>query len=255
MMKSALIASPGEKRKTTRNGIRKRRRVKRQQRPTIRFSPYAWAKLLFLRDAGDTEIGGFGISRADDLLFVEDVRLVRQVCSEITVSFDDAAVADFFDEQIDAGRRPEQFARIWVHTHPGLSALPSATDEETFDRCFGGSDWTVMFILARGGEAYSRLRFSVGPQTEQRMNVEVDYGPAFDASDEEAWAHEFEAHVRNRSRRSLMSRQMDVNGRREPDPDTEPFASDEWLENFAADPLFLDWEDTACQSPMAAMSA
>ena len=35
---------------------------------TLRFSPYAWAKLLYLRDAGDTEIGGFAITSPDDLL-------------------------------------------------------------------------------------------------------------------------------------------------------------------------------------------
>ena len=71
--------------------------------PTLRFSPTAWAKLLFLRDAGDTEVGGFGISAADDLLFIEDVQLVRQVCTMASVAFDDASVADFFDRQVDAG--------------------------------------------------------------------------------------------------------------------------------------------------------
>jgi len=49
----------------------------------------------------------------------------------VTVEFDDAAVADFFDEQVDQGRRPEEFSRIWLHTHPGASAQPSHTDEET----------------------------------------------------------------------------------------------------------------------------
>ena len=34
--------------------------VKYAMNPVLRFSPTAWAKLLFLRDAGDTEIGGFG---------------------------------------------------------------------------------------------------------------------------------------------------------------------------------------------------
>ena len=47
----------------------------------LRFRPTAWAKLLFLRDYGQTEVGGFGITPADDLLYVEDVRLVKQVCS------------------------------------------------------------------------------------------------------------------------------------------------------------------------------
>src|SRR5690242_2541495 len=88
-----------------------------QQAPVLRFSPTAWAKLLFLRDAGETEIGAFGISAPDDLLLVEDVELVTQTCTYVTVEFDDAAVAAFFDEQVDLGRRPESFGRLWLHTH------------------------------------------------------------------------------------------------------------------------------------------
>src|SRR5690242_14104510 len=115
--------------------------------PVLRFTPTAWAKLLRLRDLGETEVGGFGISAPDDLLLIEDVRLVCQICAVVSVKFDDLAVADFFDEQVDEGRRPEQFARIWVHTHPGDSPQPSGVDEQTFARCFGQSDWAVMFIL------------------------------------------------------------------------------------------------------------
>ena len=64
--------------------------------PSLRFTPIAWAKLLFLRDYGNTEVGGFGIAAEDDLLLVEDVQLVQQVCSWVSVTFDDASVADFF---------------------------------------------------------------------------------------------------------------------------------------------------------------
>jgi hypothetical protein len=72
------------------------------------------AKLLFVRDRGSTEVGGFGITLSDDLLYVEDIRLVRQTCTAVSVAFDDTAVAEFFDEQIDTGLRPEQFGRIWA---------------------------------------------------------------------------------------------------------------------------------------------
>ncbi len=37
-------------------------RTRRQRRPRLRFSPTAWAKLLFVRDRGPTEVGGFGIT-------------------------------------------------------------------------------------------------------------------------------------------------------------------------------------------------
>jgi hypothetical protein len=138
----------------------------RKQQPRIRaepvselvFSLRAWLKLQYLCHVGETEVGGFGLTPPGYPLYVEDVALVRQACTAVSVAFDDTAVADFFDDQVDAGRRPEQFARIWVHTHPGDCPHPSGTDEETFARVFGGCDWAVMFILARGGATYCRLR-------------------------------------------------------------------------------------------------
>ena len=112
------------RKKTKRRAARHLRgRHFKRRLPTLRFSPYAWAKLLFLRDCGDCEVGGFGITGEDDLLLIEDVRLVRQYSTPVSVRFDDTAVADFFDEQVDRGRRPEQFARVWLHTHPGNSPI------------------------------------------------------------------------------------------------------------------------------------
>jgi hypothetical protein len=157
----------------------------------LRLTPYAWAKLLYLRDLGPTEVGGFGISASDDLLLIEDIVLIKQLCTEVTVKFDDEAVADFFDTQVDLGRLPERFGRIWIHTHPGSSPLPSGTDEETFSRCFGNSDWAIMFIVARGGQTYARLRFSAGPGGELVLPVEVDFRQSFPGSDQLGWDREY----------------------------------------------------------------
>ncbi len=171
-------------------------RTRRPRRPRLRFSPTAWAKLLFVRDCGPTEVGGFGIASEDDLLCVDDIRMVQQACTAISVAFDDAAVAEFFDDEIDAGRRPEQFGRIWIHTHPGSSAEPSHVDEETFRRVFGPCDWAVMFILARGGETYCRLRFRAGPGGAWEIPAEVDFERDFAGSNCDAWAAEYQATVR-----------------------------------------------------------
>jgi hypothetical protein len=148
-----------------------------------------------LRDLGDTEVGGFAISAADDLLYVEDVQLVRQTCDQGSAAFDDQSVADFFDRQVDAGLQPCQVGRIWTHTHPGSCPQPSTTDEETFARVFGRTDWAVMFILARGGQTYARLQFHVGPGGGLLIPVEVDYHRAFKASDHAAWDGEHAANV------------------------------------------------------------
>lgn len=147
----------------------------KQRAKPLRFTPLAWLKWQFLCHAGPTEVAGFGLSAADDLLFVEDVLVVRQRATSVTVAFDDDAVADLFDTMVDAGVQPEQFARIWLHTHPGAWVEPSHTDESTFRRVFGPCDWAVMAILGRTGRTSSRLRFSAGPGGHLAQSVVVDW--------------------------------------------------------------------------------
>lgn len=161
----------------------------------MRFSPTAWAKLVFLRDITDNEVGGFGITEADDLLFVTDFALVKQKVTAVSVSFDDEAVANFFEDQVEAGRKPEQFARIWLHTHPGDSPQPSCTDESTFQRVFGSCDWSIMAIVAQEGSTYARLRFNAGPGGEVKIPICVDYNCEFDAADFEVWQQQYLANV------------------------------------------------------------
>ena len=166
------------------------------QQPVVRFSPTAWAKLLFFRDKEFTEIGGFAITSPDDLLYVQDFVTVKQSVTAASVSFDDESVAEFFETQVDQDRRPEEFARIWLHTHPGNSERPSGTDEDTFVRVFDRCDWAVMFILSRSGSPYARLRFNVGPGGETHIPVQVDYTTGFEGSNHQAWEEEYEANVR-----------------------------------------------------------
>jgi len=213
-----------------------------QQLPTLRLTPTAWAKLLYLRDAGNTEIGGFGIAAADDLLLIEDVSLVDQSCTAVAVEFDDTAVANFFDEQVDCGRRPEEFGRVWIHTHPGSSAQPSGTDEETFARVFGGTDWAVMFILARGGQTYGRLRYHLGPGVDVQLPVEIDYSRPFEGSDHAGWQAEYDRCVQevipvvSRRKPSPLELAAGV-GTADEWPDEQWSAGDGFVENWSAE----DW--------------
>ena len=163
--------------------------------PALRFSPTAWAKLLYFRDKTDNEIGGFGITEADDLLYVTDFVTVKQQVTGVSVKFDDQAVADFFEDQVDQGKKPEQFARIWLHTHPGSFAESSATDEDTFKKVFGNCDWAVMVILAEDNKIYARLSFNVGPGGQMKIPVQIDYSHQFGPSDMENWDAEYKANV------------------------------------------------------------
>ena len=168
-----------------------------EERFALRFSPTAWAKLLYFRDKSDNEIGGFAISDPDDLLFVREFVTVEQEVTCVSVKFDDSSVADFFDTQVDLGRKPEQFARIWLHSHPGDSPKPSFIDEETFERVFGSCQWAVLFVVAQDNRTYARLRFNVGPGGQVLIPTEIDYGEDFEASDHELWDTEYAANVKS----------------------------------------------------------
>ncbi|MFO1045858.1 MAG: hypothetical protein U0941_29090 [Planctomycetaceae bacterium] len=84
---------------------------------------------------------------------------------------------------------------MWVHTHPGNCARPSAVDEETLSRVFGRSDWAVMAIVACGGATYARLQFQSGPGGSLRLPVEVSYDAPFTGTDHDAWTDEYLAAV------------------------------------------------------------
>jgi proteasome lid subunit RPN8/RPN11 len=170
--------------------------AEKKKRLALRFSPTAWAKLLYFRDKAGNEVGGFAIAEPDDLLFVKDFIIVKQEVTSISVKFDDTAVADFFDSQVDFGRKPERFARIWLHTHPGNSPEPSITDEETFARVFGSCQWAVMFIVAQNNKAYARLSFNVGPGGQILIPTEIEYDCNFGQSDHEAWDTEYQTNVK-----------------------------------------------------------
>ena len=170
----------------------------------LTFAPLAWLKLQFFCHFGDTEVGGFGISVPDNLLYIQEFQTVRQHTTPATVRFGDSSVADFFDASVDRGLKPGQFARIWLHTHPGSSATPSGTDEETFARVFGGCDWSLMFIVSRTGQTYARLAFRAGPGAQILLPVQVDWAtwpkalsgleqPLADCV--EQWRNEFNANV------------------------------------------------------------
>ena len=186
--------------------------------------------MLFLRDFGPTEVGGFGISSAEDLLLVEDIELVRQTCSAVHVVFHDESVADYFDRQVDAGYTPAQCGRIWLHTHPGHCPRPSSTDEDTFARVFGKTDWALMFILARDGATYARIRANTGPGVQQELSVEVDYRAPFAASSESDWEKEYLANVHDATLNTKASTVKNRDSSR-----SDPF--DEWDESEFCDPL------------------
>jgi proteasome lid subunit RPN8/RPN11 len=149
----------------------------RRRRRELVFSPLAFLKLQYLCHAGPTEVGAFAISSTQRPLYIEELHTLPQQTSSVSVQFDDAAVADYFDRCVDQGYHPSMFARLWLHTHPGSCPRPSGTDEETFHRVFKSSDWAVMAIISRTGNTYARLQLNQGPGARCSLRWRVDWSP------------------------------------------------------------------------------
>ncbi len=227
---------------------RRRSRKCRGERPAIRFTPFAWSKLLFLRDCGSTEVSGFGINAKNDLLLIEDVRLVNQQCTSASVQFSDAAAQQLLEAATPDRMRDEQSGCIWIHTHPGDCALPSDADEETFARCLQSVHWAVMFIIAANGDTYARLQFNLGPGCSRRLQVDVDYSAEFRQTEFAAWHSEYTDNVEvidplqaSLDRHGRLRRGFDPNfGHGLQDPHVRAAVSSEWLAHCDAESLYED---------------
>ena len=201
-----------------RSSSQAKRKAEQTRRLALRFSPTAWAKLLYFRDKSDNEVGGFGITEPDDLLCVREFVTVKQEATAVSVKFEDESVANFFEDQVDLGRKPEQFARHWLHTHPGDSPEPSIIDEETFERVFGDCQWGMMFVIAQNNRTYAKLSFNVGPGGQVLIPIEIDYSQDFAPSNHELWDAEYAANVKaakwltNRKVREDSSTRHDLTG-------------------------------------------
>lgn len=211
------------------------KKAEHTRRPALRFIPTAWAKLLYFRDKSDNEVGGFGITEPDDLLCVRDFITVKQEVTPVSVKFDDEAVADFFENQVDLGRKPEQFARIWLHSHPGDSPEPSIIDEETFERVFGGCQWAVMFVLAQNNHTYAKVSFNVGPGGHVLIPVVVDYGHEFGPSNHEKWDAEYSANIQVENFSSCYENRDHISVEKDIDRYALPYDFIDELENMNPD--------------------
>jgi len=227
----------------------------RKQPMRLTFAPLAWLKMQFFCHRGDTEVGGFGIAAAEDLLYVAAFVAVRQHVTPVRVRFGDNAVADSFDRSVEVGLAPQQFARLWMHTHPGASVTPSGTDEATFARTFGACDWALMFILGRTGQTYARLSFAAGPGGQLLVPTAVDWSvwPAW----AERWAGSGTAWV------DQWQREYAVHIQRQPEAAPDPTALEQLFgpgtdcfrwENALGygdldDPFWEVWAERDCDEP------
>lgn len=166
--------------------------------PTLIFSPKAWLKLLYMKNSANTEVSGFGISKVDNPLYVEDFVTIKQECTAATTDMDEEALDKYLEEMEEVRGLPiSSFYRIWIHTHPNMSPNPSGTDEENFSTMFKSCTWALMVIVGKDEEVYARLRLNrvdVVGKLEMELDAEVDWVSLYTDLHEE-WTQELKRNV------------------------------------------------------------
>jgi len=161
----------------------------------LRFSAFAYAKLIFWRDCGQTEIGCYGLTETDDPLLITDLRMIKQVCTSISVDFDKDDSIAFVEEMADKNIPLWSCQSVFIHSHPGDSPCPSQADEENFRDNFSIANCSIFYIIARSGKDYARMRFNVPPGMDVDIKTRIDYSVPFKASNHEAWEKEYDEKV------------------------------------------------------------
>jgi hypothetical protein len=161
------------------------------------FDPGVWAKIIYLRDRGKSEVSGFGISDPDDPFHIVDFKLVLQRCISTFTEFDDKGLANYLQTMvIEQGYHPAQCMRVWIHTHPNMSPSPSSHDEENFKRVNEDSTWGVMCVVSDDSE-YARVMVNdlqSGLTAQQELKVAIALDIPFEgvtADDYRDWEDEY----------------------------------------------------------------
>ena len=179
----------------------------------MNFTPYAWAKILYLRDLGKTEVGGFLEHRKENPSLAVDFHLVQQECEFAWCELTDDGIAEYTNHMVDRGLQFSEFMRIWLHTHPGCGPNPSTQDENTFSDTLGNMEWAGMFIVDKSGETYGRIRYNGqedhelheirGCKDEFLVDFLVDCSQEFQGSDHTSWDEEYHRNVTRLHRKRL----------------------------------------------------
>ena len=150
--------------------------------PSLVLTSYSYQKLRYWEVlSGKNEISCFGVAFSqDNLLRVNELYLPKQIVTPSHTDPTEEGIATMYDELGQAKFPPNQFARIWIHTHTftapnktGIS-LPSPVDFNTCREVFTGCDWFIMLI--KGGEEFTCYLYLLGALPVRLvLKVIVDY--------------------------------------------------------------------------------
>lgn len=176
----------------------------------LTMSPRAYWHLHWLCQRTPDEVSCMGILAQAGEFRIQDVILVKQIVSTVSVDLDMVWWADKQVELYEKDAIEPWQTSAWIHTHPQGVKKPSATDEETMAKSFGSWDFAVMIILTKDDHFYARVDFThaFAGGIKQRYSMEcpisVDWndleGEPVTRTLAEEWEEEFKTLVTSEER-------------------------------------------------------
>ncbi len=125
--------------------------------PAVLLSSKAFTQLFAYASATSFEISCLGaVKREGDIFVVEEFFLVEQTGSFAHTEIDEEALASLFERLRKEGREEAvRSLRCWAHTHPGMEAFWSHTDDKTCQILL--SDYLVSLVVGKGFQVRARL--------------------------------------------------------------------------------------------------
>jgi proteasome lid subunit RPN8/RPN11 len=165
-----------------------------------------------------------------------NVVLLPQEVSSASVEFSEEGIANFYEDCIDEGLTPDQYSRIWIHTHPSGIYTPSGVDEKTFEEIFGKCDWAVMYILTKDNHEYCALQYNKTPKHRVELKEsKVDYSIPFPASNLEEWEKEYKENVKKKvyvKKEPVINKLSETSGFKKEYPFQSSSKKSSWKKNY-----------------------
>lgn len=126
-------------------------------RPAIYLSIKAYQKMRAWTHMAKGEVSWLGtVDRMEgDAFLIEDIHLLKQVCTEANTSLDDSAIGEFLTGLTRKGDNPSR-VKAWLHSHGSLKVFWSQTDEKTI-LGMRSAGYLISVVTNKDGEMLGRI--------------------------------------------------------------------------------------------------
>jgi len=126
------------------------RHVQKEKRelPSLLLSGQAYLKMKYCAHNFPTEVGGFCEAFENQPFQIATAKILPQESTAASIDFTDDGIVAYMEDGAEKFKGDlNRFFRVWWHTHPGMSAVPSSTDMATFYSLTRTLPWVIMLIV------------------------------------------------------------------------------------------------------------